>query len=320
MLLRVTVAFLGSLLLLFAGCQKDQDKKADESAQSKAPAAGETLASKEAGDEAAPVANLSEGFDKKAGITPEQTQQVREAVLQAAKNMGLQFDEENKLLRGKGLPELGVSVEKLVDSTKRLLVEMHSDFEQNHINKAALSVVAAEMPPPKGVDIPERPKEQGSESDKYRKSKDQNAQQADSSAGKQQIDKSELEHAKQIIGDWKSIKEIHSRFTAQHNSDYYEFVNISNDGKMLMKVYRKGEAVSDREFGYSYNAKTGEVLLRDDSGNVVNSMVAYNKGDDESHLYLEYKSGTIKVYTRLSKVGVPLTEEEKKKLGEKGGK
>jgi hypothetical protein len=148
------------------------------------------------------------------------------------------------------------------------------------------------------------------ESDKFRKDPKKNAQQESPSAGKSQIDKSLLTVATQIIGDWKSTQEIHSRFTAKHDDKYYDFINVSPENKMIFKVYREGNLISSREFEYTFNKKTGELKLKDNTGEVVNTLIAYHKEKNEATLYLEHKSHTITVYKQVGRAGVPLGEDE----------
>jgi hypothetical protein len=188
------------------------------------------------------------------------------------------------------------------------------EIEPRTITKVAQSMVADLILPPPGVDLPER----NNGADAGPQPPEKGRQKSELAAGSQQIDRSKLKLAKQLIGDWKSTKEIHTRFTAQHTADYFEFLNISPDNKIMFKRYRDGELISDRLFDFTFDESRGELKLRDNKGEVVNSVIAYNMGDNDTTLYLEYKSGTITVYDQVSRVGVPLTEEEKAGVAQPG--
>lgn len=321
MLFKVTVAILAGLLLVCAGCQKKQDKSND-TAQAKAP----ITAAKGAGDssdssdskagESAEI-NSNTELDERAGITPDQNEKIRSAIMQAAQDRGLTYDKEYNAFRGEGLPKDGVSVQQLVDKFKEMIAGGRIELDDAMMQKIAQTVVADQIPPPKGVDIPKR-EEKVPESDKYRKDTKKNAQQEDPSKGKEQIDKSDFVPAKEIIGDWKSVKEIHARFTAKHSSDYFEYLNISPEKTIKFKRYREAKLISDRDFSYSFNEKSGELQLKDENGKVINTLKAYNKGDDKITLYLEYQSGTITVYKQVSKVGAPPTEDQGKGVAQPG--
>lgn len=315
MLFKVTVAILAGLLLLCAGCQKKQDKSND-TAQAKAPITAAKGASDSSGGEKAEI-NSNTELDERAGITPDQNDQIRNAIMQAAQDAGLKYDKEYNAFRGEGLPKDGVPLPQLVDKFKEMIAGGRIALDEGTMQKIAQTVVADNLPAPEGVDIPKKV-EAPRESDKYRKDTKKNAQQEDPSKGKEQIDKSDFTPAKEIIGDWKSTKEIHARFTAKHSPDYFEYLNISPEKTIKFKRYREGKLISDRDFSYSFNQKSGELQLKDENGKVINTLKAYNKGDDEVTLYLEYQSGTITVYKQVSKVGAPPTEDQGKGVAQPG--
>jgi hypothetical protein len=307
MYLKVTLAITGCLLLLLAaGCPEEETEQAatEQSAQPEQQEIQKTASADPAASAAA--SELAAAPE----MTPEQSELVRRMVLDAARQLELSHDSEADVLTGGGLPSSGVAVPDLMNEVARIIGrESTMGYEERMVNKVSFSVVSDKLPPPPSVKPPQRP-----DAEEELQDPEKVARQRPGAKRNPRIDKSQLKHAQQLIGDWKSTEEIHPRFTAQHNADYYEFLNISPENRIMFKVYRDGELISDRQFDYSYSKSNGELKLKDNSGSVVNTLIAYNMGDDDTTLYVEYKSGTITVYEQISRAGVPLTEEEEARL------
>jgi hypothetical protein len=105
MYLKVAVVLIGSLLaLLVAGCPKQQ--AGSQGAEQVGTVAAHVEATGSKANELE-LASLSAELDKRAGITPEQNELILTSVLDAGHTLGLTYDQEYNVLRGKGAPESG---------------------------------------------------------------------------------------------------------------------------------------------------------------------------------------------------------------------